>query len=135
MNRPIGVTMLAVLQLMSGFFATWVGLYILFFRSAISQTVSEGENVSQVNIFIIAFGGFLLVVGLIGLLLAYGLFKLKGWAWLTALILNGLKFLSSLSAILSNQNRTSGVIIALFLTGGIIYCLLQPEVKRAFGKN
>lgn len=135
MNLPIGVTILAVLQLISGIFTTLGGLYILIFRTAIFQRVSELENVPQAHKFITAFGVFLLIAGLIGLLIAYGLFSLKDWAWLTALILNCLSILSSLLAVLFNQNRKSGDIIGLVITGVIVYYLLRPEVKRAFGKN
>lgn len=135
MNRPIGVTILAVLQLISGIFASLGGLYILFFRSAIFQRTSELENSAQSRTSIALFGGFLLIVGLIGLLLAYGLFTLKTWAWLTALVLNGLSILSSISAILFNQNRRGGDILGLIIAVVIVYYLLQPEVKRAFGKS
>lgn len=135
MNRPTGVIIIAILQLISGIFATLGGLYILFFRSAIFQRFSASENFSQTPTFIIAFGGILLLAGLIGLLIAYGLFTLKPWAWLTALVLNGLSILSSLSALLSNQSRKSGDIIGLIIAGVIVYYLLRPEVKRAFEKN
>lgn len=135
MNRPIGVTLIAVLQLIISIFATLGGLYIFFFRSGIFTRVSELENVPKNPTLILGFAVILLIVGLIGLLIAYGLFTLKNWAWLTALILNGLSILSSLSAIFSNQTRKGGDIFALIIAGLIVYYLMRPEVKRAFGKN
>jgi lysylphosphatidylglycerol synthetase-like protein (DUF2156 family) len=135
MNRPIGVTILAVLQLINSILATLGGLYIIFFRTAIFQKSPELETIPQYPTLVAGFALVLVIVGLIGLFLAYGLFTLKGWAWLTALVLNGLSILSSLSAILSNQTRKGGDIFALFIAGVIVYYLLRPEVKRAFGKG
>lgn len=135
MNRPMGVTIIAVLQLIISIFATLGGLYIFFFRSGIFSRGSELENIPKNSTFVAGFAVVLLIVGLIGLLITYGLFSLKKWAWLTALILNGLSILSSLSAIFSNQTRKGGDIFGLIIAGVIVYYLLQPEVKRAFGKN
>ena len=135
MNRPMGVTIIAVLQLIISIFAIFGGLYIFFFRSGFFSRISELEKVPNNPTLVVGFAVFLLIVGLIGLLIAYGLFTLKNWAWLTALILNGLSILSSLSAILSNQTRKGGDILGLIIAVVIVYYLLRSEVKRAFGRN
>ncbi|MFB2938441.1 hypothetical protein ACE1B6_24605 [Aerosakkonemataceae cyanobacterium BLCC-F154] len=135
MNRPIGVTILAVLQLINSIFATLGGIYILFFRTAIFQRIPETENLPQSPTFIAGFAIILIIIGLIGFLLAYGLYTLKGWAWLIALTLNILSIFSSLSAIIFNPTKKGGDTFGLIIASVIVYYLLRPEVKRAFGKN
>lgn len=135
MNRPVGVTILAVLQLINGILATLGGLYIIFFRTAIFRRSSELETIPQYPTLAAGFALVLVILGLIGLFLAWGLFTLKKWAWLTTLILNGFSILSSLSAIFSNQTRKGGDIFGFVIAVVIVYYLLRPEVRRAFGKN
>jgi hypothetical protein len=66
-------------------------------------------------------------------LIAWGLFKLKGWAWLTTLIFQGLGILGNLSNLATGMNPGNAV-LQLVISGVVIYYLLRPNVKRAFGK-
>ncbi len=132
-SRPTGVTILAVLQLIGGILSVVAGLTALFARDAISQQLSTGANVPpELAAGLPAgLGWFFLITGAIALFLAWGLFTLKGWAWLTTLIFQGLNIASHLASFGSNAGSA---ILGIVIAGIIIYYLLTPQVKRAFGK-
>lgn len=133
LSRPTGVTILAVLQLITSILSVIAGLTALLAREAISKQLSTGstappELAAGLPLWL---GWFLLLTGVLGLVLAWGLFTLKGWAWLLTLIFQGLNVLSNLSSFGSNPG---GAVLGIVIAAVIIYYLLRPEVKRAFGK-
>jgi hypothetical protein len=75
-SRPAGITIIAVLLAIQGVAAILLGL--------------EGAGVTSFGLAAAAGGEFAgytdIVVGLITVLVSYGLFSLRGWAWLLAVI-------------------------------------------------
>jgi hypothetical protein len=143
MNRPVGVTIIAVLQLLSSIIALLIGLGVLILKDAFVQTLSESPEFQQsaqdlppgVLGGVATFTGvIILVASLIGFLLAYGLFTLKGWAWIVTLIFSALGILGNLSNIITGQANRGFAVIQLVISIVVIYYLLRPEVKRAFGR-
>ncbi len=155
MSRPIGVTILAALQFFYSGFGLLLSLAILLikpFRDALikasmqmlsSNPQFQGTQISpefmQGTIMIGA--GIGIFSCLIGLLLGYGLLKLKGWAWIGTLILQILQILGSLqgiSAVLGSRSvpgiSVSQQIFQLIISGAIIYYLFRRDVKQAFGR-
>lgn len=132
-SRPTGVTILAVLQLITSILSVIAGLTALFASDAISKQLSTGANVPPelAGGLPAGIGWLFLLTGAIGLVLAWGLFTLKGWAWLITLIFQGLNIASHLASFGSNPG---GAILGIVIAAVIIYYLLTPEVKRAFGK-
>jgi len=133
LSRPTGVTILAVLQLITSILSVIAGLTALFARDAISKQLSTAPNAppelaAGLPVWI---GWLFLLTGALGLVLAWGLFMLKGWAWLLTLIFQGLNILSNLASFGSNSG---GAVLGIVIAAVIIYYLLRPEVKRAFGK-
>jgi hypothetical protein len=143
MNRPVGVTIIAVLQLIGSIFSLLIGLGVLILKDAFLKTLAESPEFQQsaqdlppgvlggVAIFT---GVIILVASLIGFLLTYGLFTLKGWAWIVTLIFSALGILGNLSGIITGQNRGLAV-FQMVISIVIVYYLLRPEVKRAFGRS
>jgi hypothetical protein len=70
---------------------------------------------------------FLLILGLISFLLAYGLWTGKGWAWTLTFIF------SIIGMLLGLVSLPFGIIIIL-IDVLILYYLTRPHVKAFFGK-
>lgn len=134
MNRPQSVTVLAILQLISGIFSLLDGLFILLFAGifgGLGAAVGGAKVGTVIGGFIAIFAGISFILGLLSLLLTWGLFQLKNWAWTGTLIVH---IIASLAQIVKMFG--SGGTAVNFLTLGFavasIYYLLQPDVKQAF---
>ena len=114
MNRPTGVTVLAILQLLGGLLM----LVIAAGLSAVSSFVGRG--------FLIAFGGLisgvLAIFGLIGLATAYAFWTGQSWGWWLGIIAAVLDIISIVT--LNVINFVIGIIILYYLT--------RPHVKSWF---
>jgi len=123
MNRPFGVTVIAVLALIGGLFGLCWPI-LVFTGSALLGPVFG-------TIGVIA-GIFLIVGPILQLVFAAGAFGLRPWAWYLGLISTGITVL--------------GVVINLFqgasfwsaIWGGLVpiiifFYLLSPKVRQAFG--
>jgi len=99
LNRPLGVTILAILTVISG-----IGLLV---------TV------------------ILIPLGIANLVVAYGLWKGKRWAWTITLVLSLIGIALGLASIVT------GSIVAIWpviINAIVIYYLYRPNVKAFFGR-
>ncbi|HOU41143.1 MAG TPA: hypothetical protein PK829_07730 [Promineifilum sp.] len=66
---------------------------------------------------------------------AFGLFTLKRWAWLLALLGVAITFITGIMGLFSGGLIAfcCGV-LGLIVSGAILYYLLQPDVRRVFGR-
>ena len=134
MNRPQSVTVLAILQLISGIFSLLDGLFILLFAGflgGIGAAFGGAKVGAVIGGFIGIFAAISFILGFLSLLLTWGLFQLKNWAWAGTLIVHILATLAQIVKLFG-----SGGTAVNFLTLGFavasIYYLLQPDVKQAF---
>ncbi|MDF5721282.1 MAG: hypothetical protein PUP91_12540 [Rhizonema sp. PD37] len=143
MNRPTGVTILAVLELIRSIMGLLVALCLFFFKNAFFNAFNQNSQVQQsihqlspetLQIALNVAGGFALFGCLIGFLLTYGLFTLKGWAWIITLVFTVLGILSNISSLFKAQVNPGWTVVDLVINAVIMYYLLQPQVKRAFGR-
>jgi len=112
-ERPMGVTILAILQIIGGVLGLVLGIMALMVASLL-------------GIF-----GFLLVIvagvatlfAILGLIVGWGLWSLKSWAWMFALIINIINLVLALL-----QFDVISMIIPLII---VIY-LQQGEIKSTF---
>lgn len=110
-KRPIGVTIIAILTIISGIILTFGGISLLafgaFFTSVpidvfISEQMQQQQQQDQQELqsaaelqalaqFLggvgVAIGAIVLAVGVGYLIVSYGLLKGKGWAWIITVIL------------------------------------------------
>jgi hypothetical protein len=131
-QRPFGVTILAVLSGLAG---------ILFLLGALVLGVSS----AYLTTFIEQYSGLLLpavvlgavltilaviaeVIGILYLVLAYGMWIGAGWAWILAIIL---LILDIIGGILS----LPGGIVAIIIAALILWYFMQPHMKAFFGKG
>ncbi|MFW9789175.1 MAG: hypothetical protein ACFFE2_04415 [Candidatus Thorarchaeota archaeon] len=120
-GKPTGVLLLAILQLIGALLNLAAGALLLMVALEIG--------------FLAIFAAFpaliLFIVGLIGLILFYGLYTLKGWAWLWALIFNLLAVLGGIlqgADLMANYVALGGFIVSLIV---FIYLIL-PSTRAHF---
>jgi hypothetical protein len=81
--------------------------------------------------FVSLIGVVVVVIGLLYLGLAWGLWTGKGWAWTLSLILAALGIIVSLISLASGR---IGPIVILILDALIVYYLFRPNVRAFFGE-
>ena len=114
-ERPLGVTIISILQI--------IGALLLVFGG--STAVLLGLALGIFGMLVTVLGGILLIFGILGIIIAWGLWSLKSWVWMVAFILN---LLSVIFALLSFD------LISLIFPLIIVIYLNQGEVKAAFGR-
>jgi hypothetical protein len=138
MNRPIGVIILAVLQAIGSIFLLLAALGALVLRETFTESLATTPEAQDLPPGLLEgaatfVGILLLVLSIIGFVLAWGLVMLQAWAWLITLILQGLSIAANLFGVVSGTNPGGGI-LQIVISGVIIYYLLRPNVKRAFGR-
>jgi len=108
-ERPLGVTLIAILQFLQS---------IVLLASG-----AAGLLVGSIFPLLAAIGIVVIVIGLIGFYIGLGLLNLRSWAWTWAVLLNILGLIVSLGS--------SGWVSVLLSIVIVIY-LLQPDIKARF---
>ncbi|MHA2356466.1 MAG: hypothetical protein ACXADC_14915 [Candidatus Thorarchaeota archaeon] len=111
-ERPMGVTIIALLQIISSVIMLGGGYLLVF--------VGAGLGFFGLGLL---FRGVFLIVGAIGFIIGWGLWTLKSWAWMIAFILNLVVVIIALIGF---------DIISLIIPLIIVIYLNQGEVKAAF---
>ncbi len=112
-ERPLGVTIIAILQIL-GNLIVLSGAVLIMMGAALIPFLGA--------IFLIL-GGIMALFAIFGLVVGWGLWSLKSWAWMVALILNILNVI---------LNIFSGQYIAIIIPLIIVIYLQQGEVKSTF---
>jgi hypothetical protein len=142
MQRPTGVTVIAIFQIAVGIFAILAGVMVFGLGSAVAMhRAAFGGPVGGVMGVIGAFLGIIaLVIGLLYIVLGVGLLKLQNWARLMtlvftalALLLHAMRLLGYMLHFMMIHAFFNVIVVAICVL--IIWYLLQPEVKRAFGES
>lgn len=123
-ERPLGVTILAILEIISAVVCFgYAALISVLWVDAAGALLGPFGAAFAVLAWVIA--GILAVIGIISLVIAYGLWTGKGWAWLLALIF---AIIGLIIGIFSLN------IITIVIDAVILYYLTRPHVKAFFGK-
>ncbi|HMH09598.1 MAG TPA: hypothetical protein VK553_02735 [Candidatus Nitrosopolaris rasttigaisensis] len=99
------------------------------------------------GIIFLVFGAILLALGVANLVMAYGLWKGKGWAWTISIIvliigiaIDIISVSITSAGVFSNTgsnllgNIVSGI-VSIAINAVILYYLYRPHVKAYFGKT
>ena len=127
MQRPTGVTVMAILAAIGGVFGLLASLVLLGIGAAGAVAGNLGGLAFLAGIFVLAYS-------VLSLILAYGFWTLKPWAWPLGI---GVQVLGIVQAVLQFMNDQSGVVslvISLAISAVILWYLYQPHVKAAFGR-
>jgi uncharacterized membrane protein (DUF2068 family) len=142
-KRPTGVTIIGILTIIGGIVMLLGGIALLTLAAFVpnlpltddqinSQLGNIGMSSSLLAIISSATGGVFLILGIASLVVAYGLFKAKKWAWTINVILS---FISIAMGIVSIATGNIGGIVSIAISGLIVYYLYRPHVKAYFGKT
>jgi len=133
MERPFGVTILAILigieALMAFGSAALVGTIFAWIETMIPSTNGYAPTGFFTGIAIIV-AAVAAIIGLIYLLIAWGLWTGQGWAWTVTLIFTILSLIGSIIALIALVG-----IVPLVIDIIILYYLTRPHVKAFFGKG
>ena len=135
-QRPMGITILAILAFIGGVLGICGGLSGIIggsFLGGLAASVGASDAT--------ALGGMVAIYSIIAVVFAvadlvfgFGAWTLKPWAWMLGMVLFGLNVVFQLVSVIAGWATFGGVIISLAIAGVIIYYLLTPDVKKAFGR-
>jgi hypothetical protein len=114
-NRPLGVTIIAILAVLGGIGSLLSGLTVL----------------AIVPILGIILGGILIIIGLAYFAVAYGLWKGLSWAWVFTLLVSVIGIIVGIGSIVVGN---VGSLFHIMVNAIVIYYLYRPNVKAYFGK-
>jgi hypothetical protein len=124
-QRPTGVTILAILAFIGGAFGILGALALLGLGFAFAGVAGGGLS------FI--FGIVLLVLSILYLWLGWGFWNLNRTAWSVGLVVFGAGIIISFIQLLLGYATITNLIVTIIINGIVIYYLLTPGVKAAFG--
>ncbi len=122
-KRPLGITIIAILLFISAIIEIIGGI------SSVNGTIPTGSLSS------VLLGWFPLILGIIELVLAWGLWTLKSWAYWGTLVVEIVNILVHFFGFLGLPRTHSALAV---ISGGIvsiiivIYLLVDRNVRRAF---
>jgi len=118
MSRPLGVTIISILLGIQG-----VLLIILGLTAVLAGGVTGAG-------FLFFVGWFPLIFGILSLLLAWGLWNLRPWAFWTTVVLEVLTIVNIVFGLSNNGSRHIGDLIVAGII--LLYLLLDTNVRVAF---
>jgi hypothetical protein len=131
MQRPTGVTILAILAIIGGVLGLLASIALIGLGGA-SAAGAAGQGAALGGLAAIL-GGVGLLTSLLSLAFGIGAWMLKPWAWTLGIVAEGLSILLSVFAIISGSSIGSQI-VSIVIAAAIIYYLMTPTVKQAFGR-
>jgi len=137
-RRPLGVSIIAVLVAIQGIFFLILGILALvavIVAANSAGTTVNGYAITGATVSAIAgvLAGIFLVVGLVSLLFAWGLWTLKRWAFWATVIIEIISLINSVFAFTQPHanfwSAAVGMIIPIVI---LVYFLADANVRAAF---
>ncbi len=135
-QRPMGITILAILAFLGGILGicgSLGGIVGASFLGGLAASVGA-SNATALGGMLVVYSIIALAFAVADLLFGFGAWTLKPWAWMLGMVLSGLNIVFQLVALLAGWTTLGGILISVVISGVIIYYLLTPEVKKAFGR-
>ncbi len=138
-TRPLGVTIIAILNIISGIVMLFAGIGLAAASSFIPAISTIDPNAAGQMALVglaggagVAVGAILIALGIVSFVVAWGLLKGRGWAWIVTIILS---IISLIVGVISLIGGNVGSIVNVAIAGVIIYYMYRPHVKAYFGKT
>lgn len=138
MERPIGVTILAVLYFLGAAFVGLFGLLFIVGGPMLSGMARSGGPGSALFAMGGVAGGLFLIIAVLDLILGIGFIKLQNWARIVAIVFTAIGLLFGvfgLVGILAHlvlfQLLFQFIVLGIYVW--ILVYLFKPHVKQAFG--
>ncbi|MEZ0346718.1 MAG: hypothetical protein ABWK01_09220 [Infirmifilum sp.] len=130
-QRPLGVTVLAILGFLGGALLLLLGLVFIALGPLVRTYLEEAGHLTPMLTLIAGIlGFFLLVFGGITLLVSWGLYTGRAWAWWVQVILTALQAVNALLGIALGDIFS---LLTLLIDALILYYFFKPHVKDFFG--
>jgi hypothetical protein len=136
--RPVGISILAVIDFLFGTLAVLFGFLLIWFSGALVSLARsanlEGVGVAGIgalSAFISVAGGAAVIGGLISIFLGYGFWTGRGWAWIVGVILG---ILGVIGGVFVSLGSYVGI-VTLGVDLIILWYLFRPRVKAFFGRG
>jgi uncharacterized membrane protein (DUF2068 family) len=126
MQRPTGVTIIAILSAIGGVLGLLASLVLLGLGAA-------GAAAGLGGLAFIA-GIIVLAYSILSLVLAYGFWTLKPWAWPLGVGVQAVGILQAILQFANDSSQIVSLVISIAIAGVILWYLFQPHVKAAFGR-
>lgn len=133
-ERPLGVAILAVLDILGGILALFVGIGFMALSAIIAEMGGAevlGGLFAFFEAFIIVLGLIFLVLGILGIAVGWGFWKGSGWAWILGVVFYVIGIILGVVS-LALGDLTS--IVSIIIGALLVYYLFRPNVKAWFGK-
>ncbi len=138
MQRPTGVTILAVSAAIGGILALCGSLALTGLGGVVGGVLGERVGPGAglfVGMLGVIFGAIALVIALLELAFAYGAWNLKPWAWLLGIVVEIIAGLFALIRLINGRGSAGGEVVSILIAAIVVYYLTRPEVKKAFGQT
>lgn len=113
-DRPLGVTILGILQILGGILSIVAGFGL----------IALAALMTGLELLFMAIGAMTLVLGFVGLIVGWGLYTMKSWAWMIAIILNIINIILAIYPSFNIMSMIIPIIIILYLN--------QADIKSRF---
>jgi hypothetical protein len=125
-ERPLGVTVLAVLALVTGILSLVSGLALL----GVGGLGIFGAGAT--GGYVLALGALTFALAPVSLGLGYGFWAMKPWAWGAGLCVYGVSIGLSLFGVLLAGLPLISVAVNVGVAAFVLWYLFQPQVKAVF---
>jgi hypothetical protein len=129
-SRPVGITILAILEILIGIVGLLASLVIIGFSALFATLPTVGSLLRAVGLII---GGVVLFFSFIWLATGVGFLHGRGWSWTLGIIFSILSLLGAIGAL--TIGLITGGVGGLIFWGLMLYYLTRIHVKAFFGKG
>ena len=131
-QRPRAVTVVAVGHLLQGVALIVVGGILLLEALLAARYGGALDRTEWLEL--LALGSLLVPLGLLALTVTFSLFRMRPWAWLVAMTMQGMGLAVGLSShFINDVDYTDDAGLAVGIL--IVFMLNQNEVRRAFQRR
>jgi hypothetical protein len=138
-RRPTGVTIIAILNILGGIVGLIAGFGMMALSGEFQYYLSylSDEEAALVSIMVGILGMVFIIIGFIDLVIGYGLWTLKGWARMAAIIMAIIGIVGNIGATIGMMSIGAAdiigsVILPVLISGIIIWYLSKPNIKEVF---
>jgi hypothetical protein len=127
MKRSLSITLVALAQLGISTLSLVSGsVLILLMTGQIEIFSADLTHLPDYFKALVIFG---LIVSVLGIVAAYGLWQLQRWGWMASLVFQGLCILNNVLILLGGRPLTLGVYFSAGISGALLFALLLPSVR------
>src|SRR5260370_10810202 len=132
-KRPIGITIIALVELLAAIvLVLGAATLLLGNQSQANQQALAMAHLASTRQTEVSIGVFALILGAIELLVAVGLFQLKGWAWGLAVLVSGANVVFGVLDLVNRVALTQSAQVSLIVSLLVLLYLLTPRLPLAF---